>query len=79
MVETDTLWPWCLRCHWMVCGPASRPRRVTHDRETPYWAAASASVRPSTTTAAITKRAFDMAKTAPGQGSDVLNHHVPMS
>ena len=35
--------------------------RVTHDRDTPYSEAASAWVRPSTTTAVITNRAFDMA------------------
>ena len=51
-------------CRDLGSNAASRQRptsRVTHDRDTPYSRAASAWVRPSTTTAAITNRAFDMA------------------
>lgn len=44
-----------------VCGQRQRATsRLTHDRDTPYSRAASACVRPSTTTAVITNRAFDM-------------------
>ena len=44
-------------------------RRVTHDRDTPNWAATSAWVRPSTVTAKMIERRFDIANPARHEGS----------
>ncbi len=66
-----------------AAGPSARYRatkRVTHDLERPYSAATSAWVRPSTTTAVITKRALDIPHPGPPpRCSYVSRHKVPMS
>ena len=59
---------------------AAVPVAAVYDRDTSYSRAASAWVRPSTTTAVITRRAFDMTHIrGHHEGSHVLHHQVPMS
>src|SRR5262249_56735424 len=52
-------------------------RRLTQPWETPYWRATSPWVRPSDTTAVMTRRAFDIARPRRPRDSHVLRHSGP--